>query len=102
MLSALRRHNVFKKVRGIVVGSFTSNGRNPYYKKQQREALRFIVTYLRDVIRKRRRQGFPLPIFAVANFGHNIKRDLMAVPIGGHVSISRSKKITFRMSRTRP
>lgn len=102
MLSALRRHNVFKKVRGIVVGSFTSNGRNPYYKKQQREALRFIVTYLRDVIRKRRRQGSPLPIFAVANFGHNIKRDLMAVPIGGYVSISRSKKITFRMSRTRP
>ena len=49
------------------------------------------------MIRARRKQGYSLPILAVSNFGHNITRDLMAVPIGGRVTISKTKKITFRL-----
>ena len=97
LLAALRRHGVLQKIRGIVIGSMYQYSRNHNYKKNQRDALRFILTYLRDLIRGRRKRGSPLPILAVSNFGHNITRDLMAVPIGGRVTISKSKKITFRL-----
>lgn len=99
LLAALRRHNVFKGIKGIVVGSVSQTSKNSHARRQQREALRFIRTYLGDVIRERRKQGFPLPILAVSNFGHDIHRNLMAVPIGGKVTISKGKKITFRIRR---
>jgi muramoyltetrapeptide carboxypeptidase LdcA involved in peptidoglycan recycling len=99
LLAALRRHNVFKGIKGIVVGSVSQTSNNSHSKKQQRKALRFIRTYLGDVIRERRKQGFPLPILAVSNFGHNIQRNNMAVPIGGKVTISKGKRITFRIRR---
>jgi len=86
LLAALRRHEVVDKIRGIVIGSLYGKTRNPSY-----------VRYLRDDLRKRRRSGSPLPILAVTNFGHGIDRDLMAVPIGGRVTISKSKKIVFRI-----
>jgi len=99
LLAALRRHNVFKGIKGIVVGSLSQTTKNSHAKKQQRQALKFLRSYLGDVIRERRKQGFPLPILAVTNFGHNIQRNLMAVPIGGLVTISKSKKISFRIRR---
>jgi muramoyltetrapeptide carboxypeptidase LdcA involved in peptidoglycan recycling len=99
LLAALRRHNVFKGIKGIVVGSLDPTNKNSHARKQQREALRFVRTYLDDVIRERRKRGFPLPILAVSNFGHNIQRNLMAVPIGGKVTISKGRKITFWIRR---
>ena len=97
LFAALRRHSVFAGIKGIVIGSLTPPGKSLFPKKQQREAVRFVGSYLADVIRDRRRQGRPLPILTVSNFGHGIKRNLMAVPIGGRVTVSRSKKITFRL-----
>jgi muramoyltetrapeptide carboxypeptidase LdcA involved in peptidoglycan recycling len=99
LLAALRRHNVFAAIKGIVIGSVTPPGKGPAPRKTQREAVRFIRSYLADVIRDRRRQGVPLPILTVSNFGHDIRRNLMAVPIGGRVTISRSKNLTFRLNR---
>lgn len=99
LLAALRRHGVLQKIRGIVIGSMYQYHRNHNYKKNQQEALKFVLTYLGDVLRERRKQGFPMPILAVSNFGHNITRDLMAVPIGGRVTISKAKKITFRLGK---
>jgi muramoyltetrapeptide carboxypeptidase len=99
MLAALRRHKIFRKIRGIVIGSLSQYSKNSNYRKHQKEALKFVKTYLSDIIKRRRKQGYPLPILTVSNFGHNIKRDLMAVPLGGHVTISKSKKITFRMRK---
>ena len=52
---------------------------------------------LKDVLAARRKAGSPLPILAVSNFGHGLARNLMAVPIGGRVTISKSKKIVFRL-----
>jgi muramoyltetrapeptide carboxypeptidase LdcA involved in peptidoglycan recycling len=97
LLAALLRHNVLDKIRGLVVGSLYQYSVNHNYKKNQQQALKFVTTYLRDLLRARRRQGNPLPILAVTNFGHNITRDLMAVPIGGRATIFKSKKITFQM-----
>jgi muramoyltetrapeptide carboxypeptidase LdcA involved in peptidoglycan recycling len=98
LLAALRRHNIFADIKGIVIGSVTPPGKDPTPRKARREAVRFIRSYLADVIRDRRRQGAPLPILTVSNFGHGIRRNLMAVPIGGRVTISRSRNITFRLN----
>ncbi|HVP92008.1 MAG TPA: LD-carboxypeptidase [Terriglobales bacterium] len=99
LLAALRRHNVFKGIKGVVVGSLSPTNKNSHARRAQQEALKFVRTYLGDVIRERRKEGFPLPILAVSNFGHNIRRNLMAVPIGGLVTISKSRKIVFRLRR---
>lgn len=99
LLAALRRHQVLDKVKGLVVGSLYAYSRNHNYRKNQKEALAFIQTYVRDILNSRRRQGCPLPILAVSNFGHNIVRDLMAVPIGGRVTLTRSQRILFRFPR---
>jgi muramoyltetrapeptide carboxypeptidase LdcA involved in peptidoglycan recycling len=99
LMAALRRHHVLDKIKGLVVGSLYAYNHNHNYRKNQKDALRFIRTYLADVIKARRKQGHPLPILAVSNFGHNIVRDLMAVPIGGRARIFKSKKIIFRLPR---
>jgi len=99
LLAALRRHNVFAGIKGVVIGSITPPGKSLFPKKQRRQAIRFIRTYLADVIRDRRGRGSPLPILTVSNFGHDIRRNLMVVPIGGRVTISRSKRISFRLHR---
>ena len=86
-----KRHGVFKEIRGIVIGSLSGLRGNITYRKHQKEALKFVRTYLADVIRSEAEKGgHPLPILAVSNFGHNIERNVMAVPIGGYVSISRA------------
>jgi muramoyltetrapeptide carboxypeptidase LdcA involved in peptidoglycan recycling len=102
LLAALRRHNVFAGIKGLVIGSLTPPGIGLGAKKAQRKAARFVRSYLGDIIRDRRRQGNPLPILTVSNFGHDIRRNLMAVPIGGRVTISRSKRITFRLNGRTP
>ncbi len=99
LLAALRRHQVFAGIKGIVIGSVSPPGKNFSSKKPGKDAVRFILSYLADVIKERRRQGRPLPILTVSNFGHDIRRNLMAVPIGGHVTISRSKRISFRLKK---
>ncbi|HUT08276.1 MAG TPA: LD-carboxypeptidase [Candidatus Latescibacteria bacterium] len=99
LLAALRRHNVFAGIKGIVIGSVSPPGRNSSSKKPPRDAFRFILSYLADIIKERRRQGRPLPILTVSNFGHDIRRNRMAVPIGGHVTISRSKRISLRLTK---
>ena len=99
LLAALRRHRVFKDIRAVVVGSLSGHARNHNARKEQREALKFVRTYLDDAIRQRRKAGRPMPILAVTNFGHNIERNLMAVPVGGYVSIFKSRKIIFRMHK---
>lgn len=101
LLAALRRHRVFKDIRAVVIGSLNTRARNHNSRKEKKEALKFVRTYLDDVIRQRRKAGRPMPILAVANFGHDIERNLLAVPVGGYVSISKSRKIVFRMHKPR-
>jgi len=99
LLAALRRHNIFRRVRGIVLGSLLPSGKNARDRRSRNEVRAFVLNYLDDIIRKRRRQGYPLPILAVSNFGHGVRRDPMAIPIGGRVTIFKSRKIIFRMRK---
>lgn len=98
-LAALSRHNVFEKIKCIVVGSLCEHANNSTYQGRQRGLLKSAKNYLADIIKKRRDERNPLPILVVSNFGHNIVRDLMAVPIGGYASISKGKKIIFSMKK---
>jgi muramoyltetrapeptide carboxypeptidase LdcA involved in peptidoglycan recycling len=102
MLAALRRHKVFAGIKGLVIGSLTPPGAAPAAGRARRRAARFVRCYLADIIAERRQRGNPLPILTVTNFGHDIRRNLMAVPIGGRVTISRSKTITFRLKPRPP
>lgn len=98
MLAALRRHDVFKRVKGIVIGSLAAYNPGSAYKKRQKEALKFVRTYLEDILVERRKAGCPLPILAASNFGHNIRRNPLAVPIGGRVTIFRNRNLVFRLN----
>jgi muramoyltetrapeptide carboxypeptidase LdcA involved in peptidoglycan recycling len=99
LLAALRRHKIFKEIRGLVIGTLSA-GRNPKKVKDfQTKAQIFINAYLWEVLKIRQKQGRPLPILIALNFGHKILRNLPAIPLGGHVSISKSKKMIFRLSK---
>ncbi len=49
LMAALRRHQVLDKIKGLVVGSLNAYNRNHNYRKNQKDALRFLRTYLTDV-----------------------------------------------------
>jgi muramoyltetrapeptide carboxypeptidase LdcA involved in peptidoglycan recycling len=100
--AALRRHGVFKGIRGIVVGVFNETGKTSQARKEQADSQKFIRSYLRDVLRIRQKQGFPLPILTVSNLGHDIFRNPMVLPIGGTATITKAKRISFRMGRNAP
>lgn len=101
LLAALRRHRVFKKIRGLVIGSLSKDRTTPRGKKFQKRALLFLKIYLAEVMRRRQKLGYPLSILSAPNFGHNITRKLPAIPIGGYVSITKSKTMTFQLSKKR-
>ncbi|MBN2207370.1 MAG: LD-carboxypeptidase [Candidatus Aminicenantes bacterium] len=98
-LAALRRHNIFRRVRGLVLGSLLPPGKTAPDRRSRNEMETFVLTYLDDIIRRRRRQGYPLPILSVSNFGHGVRRNPMAIPIGGRVTIFKSRKLAFRMRK---
>jgi muramoyltetrapeptide carboxypeptidase LdcA involved in peptidoglycan recycling len=99
LLAALRRHKVFKEIRALVIGSLSA-GRNPQKVKDfQTKALIFINAYIWEVLKTRQKQGRPLPILVAPSFGHKIFRNLPAIPLGGFVSITQSKKMVFRLSK---
>ncbi|MDD8021007.1 MAG: LD-carboxypeptidase [Acidobacteriota bacterium] len=99
LLAALRRHRVFKEIKGLVIGSLASYSKNGNYRAIQKENLRFVRNYLSDIIQKRKARKNPLPILSVSNFGHNVPGGMMAVPIGGLATIDRYKNVTFRLHR---
>jgi muramoyltetrapeptide carboxypeptidase LdcA involved in peptidoglycan recycling len=101
LLAALHRHKVFKEIKGLVIGSLASYNKNGNYRAVQKENLRFVRNYLSDIIEKRKERKNPLPILSVSNFGHNVPRDMMAVPVGGQVVIDRHKNVIFRLHRQR-
>jgi muramoyltetrapeptide carboxypeptidase LdcA involved in peptidoglycan recycling len=99
LLAALRRHKVFREIKAVVIGSLSA-ARNPQRVKDfQERALVFITAYLCEVMDTRRKQGRPLPILVAPDFGHKRFRNLPAIPLGGYVSIAKSKKMTFRLSK---
>jgi len=99
LLAALRRHRVFKGIKALVIGSLSAAQNPQNVRDFQAKALVFITAYLCEVMDRRQKLGRPLPILVAADFGHKKFRNLPAIPLGGYVSIARSKKMTFRLSK---
>jgi muramoyltetrapeptide carboxypeptidase LdcA involved in peptidoglycan recycling len=99
LLAALRRHKVIKGIRALVIGSLSAGRSRQKVKDFQSKALIFVMAYLSEVMKTRKKQGHALPILVALSFGHKITRNLPAIPLGGHVTISKSKMMTFRMSK---
>ncbi len=97
LLAALRRHRVFRNIKGLVIGSLAGDLNVPESGESQDKALSFIMAYLDGVLKKRRERNSPLPIIVIREFGHDITRDLPAVLVGGLVSLSASREIVFRL-----
>jgi muramoyltetrapeptide carboxypeptidase LdcA involved in peptidoglycan recycling len=101
LVAALRRHKMIKRIRGLVIGSLCEEKASAKGREFQRKALSFFKAYLAEILKRRQKQGFPLPILVSSNFGHNITRNLPTIPIGGYVSIAKSKKMIFRLAKKR-
>lgn len=97
LLAALRRHRVFRNIKGLVIGSLVEDLNAPPWREFQDKALSFVLAYLAEVLKKRRDRQAPLPIMLLQTFGHNITDGLPAVPIGGLVTLSPALEISFRM-----
>lgn len=97
LLAALRRHRVFRDIKALVVGSLSAGRSSRQSQEFQTKALVFITAYLCEVMKMRQKKGRPLPILVALSFGHKIKRNLPAIPLGGYVSITKSKKMIFRL-----
>lgn len=92
LLEALRRHNVFAKIKCVVIGLFCDFA-DSERRNKQKEFLKFFKNYIGEYVKK------SPPILAVSNLGHGIVKNLMAMPIGGYATISKSKKIVFQLEK---
>jgi len=97
LLAALRRHRVFRNIRGLVIGSLAGDVSTPAGSEFQDQALSFIMAYLAGVLKKRREQNSALPILLMREFAHDTTRGLPAVPVGGLASLSVSLDVAFRL-----
>lgn len=104
LLAALRRHRVFRNVKGLVFGSLaappragTAGEAAARGRDFQVRAAAFISAYLAGVLAKRRERGQPLPIALMPRFGHGVTRGLPAVPVGGRVLLSPDLDVSFRL-----
>ena len=97
LLAALKRHRVFKNIKGLVIGSLAGNLKTREGTEFQEKALSFVMTYLAGVLEKRRERNSPLPIMIIRDFGHDMTKDLPAVLVGGFVSLKASLDIVFRL-----
>lgn len=98
LLAALRRHKVFREIKALVIGSLSARRDRQKAENFQAKALIFITAYLCEVMERRKRRGRPLPILVAPSFGHMRFRTPPAVPLGGHVTITRSRKMIFRLT----
>lgn len=97
LLAALRRHRVFRNIKGLVIGSLAGDLNTPQGGEFQEKALSFLIAYLAEVLKKRRERNSPLPIMVMPRFGHDMTRGLPAVLVGGFVALSPARDVSFRL-----
>ncbi len=97
LLAALRRHRVFTRARGVVIGSLHPDTSSLDGKLFQVKAVQFIMAFLNEIIKSRRAAGRPLPILVAENFGHRLGPRQPAVPIGGTVTITPRGVLVFQL-----
>jgi muramoyltetrapeptide carboxypeptidase LdcA involved in peptidoglycan recycling len=101
---ALDQKGIFKHIKAIVLGriaepEFKNDLQKLNYifgRQKEQEKMSSVFEYLiSDTIKERLAKNDPLYILKVDNFGHNIMRNIMIVPIGGKTIIHPDKRIEF-------
>ncbi len=105
VIISLDERGVFRHIKALVIGRFNKSEMEKGFKKfnkifgkeqsQEEKPDRVFEYLLSDVMAFRKKSGNPLYILAVENFGHNVEKNTMLVPIGGKTTIYPDKKIEF-------
>lgn len=101
-INSFKRRKIFQKIKCLVLGELSyapvpGHLKNFPVKFAQKEKYinKAFVHLIKDELDKRDKQGRPLPILKINNFGHDIFKNNLILPIGAKTAISPSKKITF-------
>jgi muramoyltetrapeptide carboxypeptidase LdcA involved in peptidoglycan recycling len=105
VIVSLEKRGVFRHIKALVIGRFNDRETNIKFKKLDTMfshekivdekpvwAFKYLLS---DVIRARAKSGNPLHILSVDNFGHDVGKNPMLVPIGAKTVIHPDKKIEF-------
>jgi muramoyltetrapeptide carboxypeptidase LdcA involved in peptidoglycan recycling len=102
VIIALDERGVFRHIKALVIGRFNKAEIAKDFKKFDKmfdtvedKPDRVFEYLLSDVLAYRKKSGNPLYILAVDNFGHDVEKNTMLVPIGGKTTIYPDKKIEF-------
>lgn len=103
LISALDEKGVFRHIRALVIGKIDEESFKISFRKlnfifgRQKQKAEHVVEYLlSDTIKARLKEKDPLRILKINNFGHNIKKNLLIIPIGAKTIIYPNKKIEFQ------
>lgn len=101
-INSFKRRGVFQKIKCLVLGELSYSPVPGHLKEfpkkfvqKEKYINRAFVHLIKDELLKRDREGQPLPILKINNFGHDIIKNNLILPIGASVTISPSKKIIF-------
>jgi len=105
VIIALDERGVFRHLKALVIGRFSEIEMEKEFKKINKifgkandvseKPDRVFEYLLSDVLAYRKKSGNPLYILAVDNFGHDVNKNTMLVPIGGKTFIHPDKRIEF-------
>ncbi|MFH1193366.1 MAG: LD-carboxypeptidase [bacterium] len=101
-INSFKRRKIFQKIKCLVLGELSYSpvpGHLKEFPKKFAQKEKYInktfVHLIKDELLKRDKQGKPLPILKINNFGHGIVRNNLILPIGAKTTISPSKRIVF-------
>lgn len=101
-INSFKRRKIFQKIKCLVIGELSYSpvpGHLKNFPKKFAQKEKYInrafIHLIQDELDKRDKQGRPLPILKINNFGHGVLRNNLIIPIGAKTTISPSKKITF-------
>jgi muramoyltetrapeptide carboxypeptidase LdcA involved in peptidoglycan recycling len=101
-INSLKRRNVFQEIECLVLGEL---GYYPVpghlrdfpkkFAQQEKYINKVFLHLIEDELEKRDKAKRPLPILKINNFGHDVQKNNLILPVGGRITISPSKKITI-------
>lgn len=101
-INSFKRRKIFQKIKCLVLGELSYSPVPGHLKsfpvkfaQKEKYINRAFVHLIKDELEKRDKQGRPLPILKINNFGHAIFKNNLILPIGAKTTISPSKKIIF-------
>jgi len=102
LINSFKRKGVFKQIKALVLGELSYTpipGHLRDFPKKFAQKEKFInkvfIHLIKDELEKRDKMKQPLPILKINNFGHEILKNNLILPIGAKTIITPNKKIVF-------